>query len=103
MQLDVGPLYLKLDKKNDFGLIPSMALSSFGQLGALNAESFAERVLSTANDVLTEGKSILGHEEVEMLVLLRINKKFMKSMREKYSKLSQQDFNRTIIHSKNND
>ena len=103
MQLDVGPLYLKLEKTKEFGLIPSMALSSFGQLGALNAESFAERVLSTANDVLTEGNSLLGHEEVEMLVLLRINKKFMKSMREKYSKLSQQDFNRTIIHSKDND
>lgn len=80
-----------------------MALSSFGQLGILNAKSFAQRVRLAANDVLTEGKSLLGHGEVEISARLRINKKLMKSMREKNSKISQQYFNHTVIYSSNND
>ena len=43
-----------------YGLIPLMASSSYGQLGALNAESFCERVLSCANNVLTDGNTLLG-------------------------------------------
>eukprot|EP00327_Prymnesium_parvum_P036465 CAMPEP_0195622194 /NCGR_PEP_ID=MMETSP0815-20121206/16081_1 /TAXON_ID=97485 /ORGANISM="Prymnesium parvum, Strain Texoma1" /LENGTH=85 /DNA_ID=CAMNT_0040762971 /DNA_START=328 /DNA_END=585 /DNA_ORIENTATION=+ len=47
-----------------------MAASSSGQLGALNAESHAERILSCANNVLVEGNTLLHDEELEMLVVL---------------------------------
>ena len=38
--------------------IPLMASCSYGQIGALNAESFCERVLRCAGHVLTEGNSV---------------------------------------------
>ena len=79
------------------GYIPLMASCSSGQLGALNAESFCERVLSCANDVLTEGNTLLSDEELEMLVVLRMNRKFMKFMRQHYSDLLTEHFGRTII------
>ena len=65
-------------------------------LGACR-ESFCERVLSAANDVLTEGNTLLDDEELEMLVILRINREFMKFMRANYSHLSRQQFNRTVV------
>ena len=65
--------------------------------GALNAESFCERVLSCANDVLTEGNTLLSDEELEMLVVLRMNRKFMRFMREHYSSMLSQQFGQTII------
>ena len=74
-----------------------MAACSFAQLGALNAESFCERVLSCANDVLTEGNTLLGDEELEMLVILRMNRKFMEFMREHYNHLTEDHFKRTVI------
>ena len=56
------------------------------EIGALNAESFCERVLtSCANDVLTEGNTLLSDEELEMLVVLRMNREFMKFMRTHYN------------------
>ena len=59
MPLDIGPLYSKItdtDKERRvYGLIPLMASSSFGQIGALNAESFCERVLRCAGHVLADG------------------------------------------------
>ena len=45
-----------------YGYIPLMASCSYGQIGALNAESFCERVLSCANNVLTEGNSLLSDD-----------------------------------------
>ena len=51
-----------------------MACSSFGQIGALNAESFCERVLRGAGHVLTEGNTLLADDELEKLVILRINR-----------------------------
>ena len=74
MPLDVGPLYRKItetDKERRvYGLIPLMASCSFGQIGALNAESFCERVLSCAGDVLTKGNTLLSDEELEGLRLM---------------------------------
>ena len=53
-----------------YGYIPAMASCSKGQLGARNVESLCECVLSCANDVLTEGNTLLSNEELEMLVIL---------------------------------
>ena len=59
-----------------YGYIPLMASSSAGQLGALKEESFCERVLSCANNVLTEGNTLLNDAELEMLVILSMNRGF---------------------------
>ena len=49
MHLDMGPLYRKIIstdmERRIYGFIPLMASCSSGQIGALNAESFCERVL----------------------------------------------------------
>ena len=59
-------------------------------LGALNAESFCERVLRCAGHVLTEGNNLLGDEELEMLVVLRMNRNFMQFMRDRYGSVVKQ-------------
>ena len=49
--------------------------------GALNAESFIERIFSCAGVVMDEGNTLLSDDYLEKLTLLRINnnKKFMGS------------------------
>jgi len=41
-----------------YGMFPLMASSSGGQVGALRAKSFCERVLSEDNDVHREGGTL---------------------------------------------
>ena len=48
------------------------------------ASSFCERINSCANLVLTEGNTWLSDEEMEMLVMLRMNKRFIAFMRKYY-------------------
>ena len=101
MPLDMGMLYRKIIKSDAdrriYGFIPDMAASSTGQIGALNAESFCERVLSCANDVLTEGNTLLDDEELEMIVILRMNRKFMQFMRANYNHLTNDHFGFTVV------
>ena len=87
LPLNVGPLYNRLAKDDRFGYIPQMAAAT---LGALNAESFCERVLRCAGHVLTEGNNLLGDEELEMLVVLRMNRNFMQFMRDRYGSVVKQ-------------
>ena len=47
-----------------------MAGCSKGQIGALKAESFCERVLSQANLVMNEGNTLLSDAELDMPVVL---------------------------------
>ena len=47
------------------------------EIGALNAESFCERVLSAGNLVVHEGNTLLPKDEVEMLTVLCINRGWM--------------------------
>jgi hypothetical protein len=70
---------------------------SIGQIGALNSESFCERVLSACNLVMTEGNTLLGNDELEKLTLLRINRGFMEYMRAEYPNVSKQPFNQTVV------
>ena len=100
-----GTLYIKF-KKTDaerkiYGFIPLMAACSYGQIGALNAESFCERALRCAGHVLNEGNTLLSDEELEMLVILRMNRDFMEFMREKYPELAsehaKQCFGMTLV------
>ncbi|KAI9344980.1 hypothetical protein BDR26DRAFT_932541 [Obelidium mucronatum] len=94
MDIDIGLVYnniLELDPKREkYGFLPLMATCSKGQIGALPAESYCERMLSCANSILTEGNTLLGEIELEMLVLLRMNRDFMVFMREHYSHVNHQ-------------
>ena len=74
-----------------------MACNSTGQLGALSAESYCERVLSCANNVVTTGNTLLSDDEVEMLVLLRMNREFIEFMRENYGAEAKQQFGQTVV------
>ena len=48
------------------------------------ASSFCERINSAAKAVLTAGRTLLDEEELEMVVVLRVNKVFMAYMKEKH-------------------
>ena len=74
-----------------------MACNSVGQLGALSAESYCERVLSCANNVVTKGNTLLSDEEVEMFVVLLMNKHFISFMREYYGAEAKQTFGQTSV------
>ena len=77
LKIDVLQLYekmIKTDKnRSKYGFLALMAGCSEGQVGALNAESYAERVNSVAKLVLTEGNTLLGDKCLKMLVVLRMN------------------------------
>jgi hypothetical protein len=53
-------------------------------LGALNAESFCERVLSCVKLVVSDLHVSLKSEEIHMLVMFRMNHEFMEYMRSTY-------------------
>ena len=63
LHANVGPLYHKIETNDPerrlFGYIPAMARSSLGQIGALTAEFFCERILRCAGHVLMEGNTLL--------------------------------------------
>lgn len=80
-----------------YGWLPYMALSSCGQLGTLLAKSFCERIMSKRNLVMTDGNTLLSDQELEIVVVLRMNREFMRYMRENYHHLSKQGFSETVI------
>ena len=70
-----------------------MAACCSGQIGALNAESFCERVLSCANLVVDEGNALLDDKYITiMLVVLRMSRAFMEFMRANYSAVARSTF-----------
>jgi len=84
MPLDLKPMYDHLEKENKggkFGYLPLMMGCSVGQLGALNAESFAERVNSAAKLLVDDKNTSLADPLINMLVVLRMNRSFMEFMR----------------------
>ncbi|KAK3246720.1 hypothetical protein CYMTET_43755 [Cymbomonas tetramitiformis] len=101
LQVDIGRLYLGLKSEDlnrkEYGWLTLMASSSAFQIGALMAESICERVLSCANQVLVDGNTLLSDAEIEMIVLLRMNREFMEYMRRNFGNLSRQQFNMTVI------
>jgi hypothetical protein len=46
---------------------------------------------------MTDGNTLLGDVELEKLVVLRMNREFMEYMRNKFSHLSQQQFNMSVV------
>ena len=88
MNLDMGVLYTHLEKMDTgrqlYGWIPSMACNSYWP-----ARGSERRELLRARAQLREqrgdhGNTLLSDEEVEMLVILRMNRDFMSFMREHY-------------------
>ena len=73
-----------------------MAMPSQYIIGALNAESFCERVTPAGILAMIDGSTLLDDEELEKFMLLRINRDFMTSMCEKPSHVSKQNFKQTI-------
>jgi len=119
MRLDVGRIYkilttesstelrelqgtrLQYDKDRTlFGFLPLMASCTDGQLGALNAESFAERIISGGNLTVDDGNTKLNHGDVEKLTVLRMNGDFMFFMRKNYADAikSSQPWNMTVVN-----
>jgi len=76
-------------KSGKFGYLPMMAVAI---LGALNAESFCERVLSCVKLVVSDLHVSLKAEEIRMLVMLRMNREFMEYMRVSYPDTPLSDF-----------
>jgi hypothetical protein len=59
-----------------------MAFSSRGSIGSLLASSFNERINSEANQKVTTGIVSIDPAEVNMAVVLGMNRGFMKFLRE---------------------
>jgi hypothetical protein len=101
MPLNVGKVYKSIiDSDPDgrvYGHLPHMASCSKGQIGALNAESFCERVLSCANMVITDGNTLLNDPETIKLTILRMNREFMEHMRASYNAQARQKFKTTVV------
>ena len=65
------------ENKNVFGYLPMMCRLSPCQLGALNAQSFVERMNSCAKLIVSDKRTNLDHGLIDKLVVLRMNLKFM--------------------------
>jgi hypothetical protein len=83
LQLNMGELYAGFDSGIDaeYGF---MFCYSMTVLGRSLASSYAERINSAAALIMTDGRTLLGKELLEMCVLLRMNKVFMRFMRATY-------------------
>ena len=55
------------------------------------------RAARCAGHVLTEGNTLLSDEELEMLVILRMNRDFMEFMRAHYNHLTNDHFGHTVV------
>ena len=65
-------------------MLGNATIMAVATLGALNAESFCERVLSCVKLVVSDLHVRLKAEEIRMLVMLRMNREFMEYMRASY-------------------
>ena len=89
LELDMSDLFLKLLKNTKFGYLPRMALTV---LGNTLASSYVERMNSAGKLILHKGRTLLNDEMLNMLVVLRMNRKFMEFMRENYPTLAIEKF-----------
>lgn len=83
--------------RSKYGFLPLMATGFKGSLGSLLASSFAERINSAANLILTDGNTLLSPGELSMIVVLRMNRRFMEYMRKYYGHLPRQRFKMTVV------
>ena len=88
MHLGMGALYRKIiardTDRTQFGFLPLMAGCTDAQIRALNAESFAGRIISASNTVMNEGSTLLNDGDLEKLAVFRMNREFMHHIRDHY-------------------
>jgi hypothetical protein len=81
LEADMGAIICKIKaadpSRKKFGCLPYMATCSRGSI----VSSFAERINSGTNFVLAKGNTLLSSEEINVLVVLRMNCEFMKYTR----------------------
>lgn len=87
---DIGEKYrlLQTEEKKDPGMLGyllPMCLASRGQIGALLSESYAERIFSCANGIVTDKRTRMRSELINMFIVLRMNREWMKEQRKKRS------------------
>ena len=96
MALDMGKLILRMIEndptREQFGFLSYMSMGSCASISKMLAQSVAERVNSAGNLILTKSNTLLGDEEVSMLVTLRMNREFMIYMRHHHPNVPRQDF-----------
>ena len=101
MAVGIGKIILRtieIDKSRElFGYLPYMCTGSSASISKLLTQSFAERVNSAGNLVVSKGNTLLADDEVDMLVTLRMNREFMIYMRKNYPRVSRQDFKMAVL------
>ena len=75
-----------------YGYLPHMATFSKGSVGCLLTSSFCERINSCANQVVTEGNTLLSDREMEMVLMLRMKESFITFMRKEYPHVAKEQF-----------
>ena len=89
------------NKKNKFQLLLLIATISRGSIETFLVSSFCERINSAGNLVMTDGNTMLGDEELNMMATLRMNRDFMKFMRNKFGNISINDLKKIANNSNN--
>ena len=88
LKVNMGPL-LKYCRDRDpdgkrYGLLPYLWEC---YIAGNTSSSYCERVISIANQVMTDGRTLLDDDILEMLACLRMNRAFMESMKKKHPEL----------------
>ena len=89
------------NKKYKFGLLFLMATTTRGSIGTFLASSFCERINSADNLVMTDNNTMLGDEKLNMMATLRMNRDFIKFMRNKFGNISINDLKKIANNSNN--
>jgi hypothetical protein len=77
-------MHEKVVERTKLGFLPLMAGCCDGQISAVNAERFAERIIPCANLAMADGSTPLNDKTHEKPVVLCMNRNFMVSMRENF-------------------
>ena len=83
---------------SQYGFLPYMATHSRGSVSSLLrvASSYAERINSAANLILTKGNTLLAEEKINMCTVLRMNRN-LEFMRKYHPDATKQRFKMTVI------
>ena len=87
-----------------YGYLPHMSTFSKGSVECLLTSSFCERINSCANQVVTEGNTLLSDKEIEMVLMLCMNESFIRFMRKEYPHVAKEQFGGfgTVLTKKDN-
>jgi len=85
MAADVTQVFGRMSKDPQWQGLERVAMSLVG--GNL-AESHCERVISAANLIMSDGRTLLGDNILEMLCVLRMNRAYMEDAKTRYVSIS---------------